>query len=341
MASTVISALYPPQIDVSRTPLAFGNRALPRLNKELKDANLLTRQRAVMSLCDYLHDPENISAALKEGIAWSLKNLLRDPDLTVRQKSTECLFVIAGHAIGRDAFLGERIIRPLSGLFDDDEDIVRLNAHKAMEQISETPPGAEGIVEAQLVTKLVEKLKTEHNEIKDLILDSLHFCMRVSTTDALASDAMQVFTDLLSHDSSVIRGKAARDIMDLSVPLEGKMKAVEVKCVAVLVKLLEDPSHDVRANAAGAIMTIAITTKGKYTALECDAIPPLVTLVDDYNSEVRLNALKALTCLSEAPEGREKLLEFVPAIQKHVDEDQIPAVVKAATIAVKVITWKP
>ena len=31
-------------------------------------------------------------------IAGSLKNLLADSDATVRQKSTECLFVIAGNA---------------------------------------------------------------------------------------------------------------------------------------------------------------------------------------------------------------------------------------------------
>ncbi len=49
----------------------------------------------------------------------------------------------------------------------------------------------------------------------------------------------QVFTDLLAHESAVIRAKAARDIMDLSVPLDGKDKAVEVKCVPILVKLLK------------------------------------------------------------------------------------------------------
>jgi len=31
MAGTVISAKYPPQIDPTRTTLAYGNRALPRL----------------------------------------------------------------------------------------------------------------------------------------------------------------------------------------------------------------------------------------------------------------------------------------------------------------------
>ncbi len=340
MADTVISAKYPPQIDLTRTPLAYGERALPRLNRELNDDTLLTRQRAVMSLCDYLHDPEHIATALREGIVESLKALLKDEDITVRQKSTECLFVLAGHAIGRDAFLTNQVIVPLAKLFDDLEDIARLNAHKAIEMISETPLGAEGIVNANLIQILVIKCRTELDEIKELILDTLHYCMHVDTDAALNNDAMTVFTDLLGHESPVIRAKAARDIMDLSVPLDGKDKAVEVKCVPILVNLLKDESADVRANAAGALMTISITTKGKYTALEAEAILELVALVDDPCSEVRLNSIKALTCLSEAPEGRKILLEHVEKIKEHTN-DPIPAVVKAAEIAVRVITWKP
>lgn len=339
-ANTVISAKYPPLIDPTRTPLAYGDRALPRLNRELKSGDLITCQRAVMSLCDYLHDPEHMADAIREGIPQSLRKLLSNKDLTVRQKSTECLYVMAGHAIGRESILNENIIIPLSELFDDREDIARKNAHKAIEMVSETPQGAEGIVNAKLVPKLVEKLSTEHDEIKMLILDTMHFCMRVDTEAALANKAMEVFTELLSHSSEVIKAKTARDVMDLSVPQDGKDKAVEVKCVAVLVKLLTDPSADVRANAAGAIMMIAITTKGKYTALEVNAIPSLVELVDDPNSEVRINALKALTCLSEAPEGRKELLTHIDKIKARC-RDSVPAVVKAASIAEKIITWKP
>ncbi|CAH1787094.1 unnamed protein product [Owenia fusiformis] len=340
MAKTVISALYPPQIDVTRTPLAYGDRAIPRLNRELNDDTLLTRQRAVRSLCDHLHDPEHIAEALREGIPTSLKKLLKDPDITVRQKATESLYVIAQHAIGRDAFLEHGIIVPLSKLFDDKEDIARKNAHLAIQMISETTIGAEGIVNAKLVAKLVDKLKTEHDEIKELILDTLHFCMRVDTTNALNANAMQVYTDLLAHELTSVRAKTARDIMDLSVPLAGKDFAVNVGTVEKLIGLLQDSDPVVRANAAGGLMTITITTKGKYTAINGGAIEPLVNLVDDPNSEVRANSLKALTCLSEAPEGRATLLTHVEKI-KTLMHDPIPAVVKAATIAVKVITWKP
>lgn len=341
MALTVISAKYPPHIDPSKTPLAYGDRALPRLNRELKDTNLLVRQRALMALCEHLHDPEHIAEALRVGIATSLKNLLTDSDLTVRQKSTECLYVLGTHAIGRDAFLEQCIIPPVAKLFDDKEDIARKNAHMAIEMVSETPPGAQGIVEASLIAVLVNKLKSEVDEIKKLILDTLHFCLRVNTEEALKAGAMEVFTSLLSHNDPVIRARAARDIMDLSATEAGKNKAVEVHAVTPLVGLLKDSSSDVKANAAGALMIITITTKGKYTAIDAKAILPLVSLVDDDVSEVRANALKALTCLSEAPEGRSCLLQHVDKIKKHHCDTEIPAVSRAAEIAVKVITWKP
>lgn len=74
--------------------------------------------------------------------------------------------ILTGHAIGRDAFLDNGIIPPVAKLFDDKEDIARKNSHQAIEMISETPPGAEGIVNANLVPILVQKLSTEKDEIK-------------------------------------------------------------------------------------------------------------------------------------------------------------------------------
>ena len=50
------------------------------------------------------------------GIVVSLKQLLSDIDATIRHKSTEVLYIISGHASGRDAFLDYEIITPLSKL---------------------------------------------------------------------------------------------------------------------------------------------------------------------------------------------------------------------------------
>lgn len=119
------------------------------------------------------------------------------------------------HAIGREVFLESEIIRPVSELWEDNEAIVRKNAHLTLKMISETPTGAEGLVMEKLVTKLVAKLSTELDEIKLLILDELHFSMVIDTADALASAAMEAFTQLLSHQNPEIKAKAARNIMDL------------------------------------------------------------------------------------------------------------------------------
>ncbi len=131
------------------------------------------------------------------------------------------------------------------------------------------------------------KFLVVHNKYfsKDLILDTLHHCLIIDTSQALENDAMSVFAELLQHESPVVKAKASRDIMGLrcvffwfrqagkirkhkgkpkrfcapclfpsSVPLAGKDKAVEVNCMSQLVDLLQDENDQVRANAAGAIM---------------------------------------------------------------------------------------
>ncbi|XP_031555319.1 radial spoke head 14 homolog [Actinia tenebrosa] len=341
MATTIISVKLPPDIDPTKAMLAYGDRALPKLNRELNSADLLTRQKALMALCDVMHNSEYITEGLRVGIAASLKTLLKDTDPTVRHKTTEVLFIIAGHAVGRDAFLDHSIIVPLSELFNDKVYQARRNAHKAIEMCSHTSPGTDGIVEAKLIPVLVKKLLGEEDEIKELILDTLHYCMRIETSDALNNDAMKAFTKLLSHSSPSIRYKAARDIMDLSFLLEGKDKAVDEGAVPELVFLLKDDDTNVRAQAAGALMIITITTKGKYAAIEAEAIHNLVKVLSDSVSEVRLNALKAITTLAEAPVGRTTLLKSVKEVENLVRDHDSPAVRKAAQIAVKVITWKP
>ncbi|CAI9744140.1 radial spoke head 14 [Octopus vulgaris] len=104
--------------------------------------------------------------------------------------------------------------------------------------------------------------------------------------------------------------------------------------------LLKKPNVSICAKAAICVLDlrIAITTPGKFKALH--ALDTLVFLTKDQNSEVRTNALKALTCLSEAPRGRKILLNHVEKIQV-LTSDPVPAVAKAASIALQVICWKP
>ncbi|KAG2471158.1 RSP14 protein, partial [Polypterus senegalus] len=256
----------PPHIEPARAPIAFGRRAIPKLNEELASEDLVTRQCALTSLCDLVHDPER--------------------------------------------------------------------AYETIET------GAAGIVDAGLVPQLVLKLPSELVEIQEIILDTLHFCLRVNVSQALASGAISILKEKLLHDSVAIRSKAAQALMGICVPLEGKNEVCKQNIIPILVRLLKDKHPEVAAKAAGSLMIATITTQGKYAALKATAIPPLLQLVSSPVTEVSLNAIKAITTLAEAPEGRRELLKHVTVLeskQNHSSE----IIRRAAGTAVRVITWKP
>ncbi|KAG9487387.1 hypothetical protein GDO78_007309, partial [Eleutherodactylus coqui] len=199
---------------------------------------------------------------------------------------------------------------------------------------------AAALVEAGLVSQLVRKLESELDEIQEVILDTLHFCLQADASQALGAGAVAILKTKLSHTLVSIRRKAACALMEICVPLEGKESVCRAEVIPLLVQLLDDGDAEVRANVAGALMYITITTQGKYAALHSGVIPKLLTLVKDSQSKIRLNCLKALTTLAETPEGRKLLLQDVSLIEGCL-EDSSEAVRRAASIAVNVIQWKP
>lgn len=75
--------------------------------------------------------------------------------------------------------------------------------------------GAGGVLRAGLIPPLVLKLKTELDEIQELILDTLSNCLRVEISEALAAGAVTVLKEKLSHPSAAIRNKAAWVLLEI------------------------------------------------------------------------------------------------------------------------------
>ncbi|NXQ25027.1 RSP14 protein, partial [Alaudala cheleensis] len=200
--------------------------------------------------------------------------------------------------------------------------------------------GAGAVLRAHLVPPLVLKLKTELDEIQELILDTLSNCLRVEVSEALEAGAVTVLKEKLSHPSTAIRSKAAWVLLEISSHAEGKIAVCREEVIPALVSLLEDTEPEVQASSAGALMFAAVTPQGRSSAMGAEAIPPLLALVAEETSRARLNAIKTLTLLAELPEGR-------TALQDHRDtflrclEDRSQAVQRAADIAITVIDWKP
>jgi len=341
MATSRISLNLPPHIDPTKAPLAFGRRAIPKLNEELQDKKLITRQRALMSLCDLVHDPNEAYYALEIGCVSNLKNLLNDENQTVRHKSVEVLYIMAQHSVCRQKFIKDDVISAIAFLFDDEVDIVRKFSHQAIGMITHVLNGAQAVIEANLIPAFVHKLNIELDEIKVFIFDSLHYCSRINPIQALDCGAITILADLLDHKDDEIKSKAARCLMDVCVPLQGKQEAVKhTYLVPTTVKLLEDKCEEVHTAAAGIIMTVAITTEGKYAFLNAGALSSLEKMSKSKCSEARLYSTKALTCLAEAPIGRKALLRYIEEKKEDTDKVHV-SLQRADAIAKKVITWEP
>ncbi|XP_036596920.1 radial spoke head 14 homolog [Trichosurus vulpecula] len=340
MASPLISQYLPPDIDPTKVSIAYGRRALPKLNEELQSPDLLTRQKALMALCDLVHDPEHVYVAISIGFLNSLKLLLKDPDSTVRHKTIEVLYIMANHSVGREGFLKHRVILELSQILDDPVLLCRTFMHKAYRSVAQVPQGADAIMASGLIPFLVNKVKDEDEEIQGIILDTLYFCLQWDASQAFQSQVVPILREKLSSPNQEIRSKAAHTLMAICMPRNGKDQVWHCDVIPLLVLLLDDPSIEVKGNAAGALMFAAVTTEGKYAALDAGAIPFLLELLDIDVVKVRLNAIKALTMLAEAPEGRRDLLPEVYRF-KVLIHNPVRAVSRAAQIATKVIEWKP
>ncbi|XP_027570007.2 radial spoke head 14 homolog [Pipra filicauda] len=340
MAQPHISAYLPPDIDPTKAALAFGRRALPKLNEELQSAELLTQQRALMALCDLVHDPEKVYKAIEIGFLDNLKTLLGHPDNTVRQKATEVLYLMSMHSVGRQGLIQNGVISALPGLLDDPVDICRKNIHLIFDMMAKIPEGAAGVLQAGLIPPLVLKLQTELDEILELILGTLSNCLRMEVSEALATGAIAALKEKLTHPSAAIRSKAAQVLLEISSHPEGKLPVCEEEVIPVLVSLLGDTDPEVQASATGALMFALVTPQGRASAMAAAAIPPLLKLVAEETSTARLNAIKALTLLAELPEGRETLLDHTGTFQECLDDPR-EVVKRAAQTAIRAIEWKP
>ncbi|KAH9282760.1 Radial spoke head 14 -like protein [Echinococcus granulosus] len=341
VATSRISLKPPPNIDPTKASLAYGRLAVPRLERELGSGDLLTRQRAIRALCDYLHDPEHIAEAVHGGVISLLKRLLRDPDVPCRAMAAECFIVLNQHPIGRKAFIEAKVYDVMKLLFSLYEpDIVRLNAHRSIELVVLNPIYTQMLVKDDIVPLLIAYLENEFVEIKVLILDTLNKCLAIDTDAGLDANGICIFSKLLVHHDSTIRYKSVQAIFRLVANDRGKIQAIEKETVPRLIHLLLDMDPEVRASAAGALAFICVITRGRYECLSGDAIPNLLRCLLNQSTRVRVNALKALASIGEAPEGRRILQKSLEQIECLMG-DESAAVRKHAKIAADVIKWKP
>ncbi|KAJ3077020.1 Radial spoke head 14 [Podochytrium sp. JEL0797] len=327
--------------------LAYGRRAIPKLVTELPISDMFKQQKSLVFLAELVHNPLNVSQALKKDIVKLCLEFVKSPDLTIRQKSTECLAIISSHAIGRSSLIQHSALTTLSALFQDPCDIARTNIHRVFEHVTAQESGALHLLSSHLLAPLVKRLPEERMDIQIMILNTLYNCIRMGgemymPDVAVKCDAMGAFTRILKMDTVAdTRVAAAKCIMMLSFYKVCKTQACQGETTAVLIEMLSDLKSAVRAAAAGALMSITIDCEAKKFVVRENTINILMDLLDDANESVVLNVIKVITNVAEDYRGRFELHACVKKLEQFSLRASNPQIREIAKRAIQVIVWRP
>ncbi|KAJ3010588.1 Radial spoke head 14 [Thoreauomyces humboldtii] len=194
----------PENVDPTKQQLAYGRRGVPKLIEALSGprSTLFGQQQALCFLAELFHRPEHISLGLDEGIVEKLGGMIGNDDLTVRQKSSECLRIISGHAVGRAGIIGGLRLHHLLTRFDDADVLVRRDVHETLSRVTLDAEGAQAVLQQQLFAPLIAKLPYETLDVQIHILGACYNCIRhgqppLIPAAAITCGAMEVFTKML------------------------------------------------------------------------------------------------------------------------------------------------
>ncbi|OWA51066.1 putative Radial spoke head 14-like protein [Hypsibius exemplaris] len=346
MSRPTCSDTYPPRVDFTKTPLAYGLRAVPRILRELVVDEVVVRRRALNSLAVYLVNPLHVQESLDRGVMRVLYERLKETDYLVRERTTACLQLFSRSTRGCEAILLDDIVNILRKRIDDIEEPVRINSYNTFLNLSGELKGAFEITNYDLVSIFVEKLWTEIPIVKKVLLSILHHIMEYADIrrDVLTTPAMIYFTSYLQSEDVEIREGAARCTGDLAVEILGKTQANGCGTVEILTDLIMKEPMDLPTMApiSYALMMCLIDIEARYRALKRsgEILGRVITLARHPALEVALNAIKIATIMAESPEGRKYYMENFAAVadfQKLPDPD----LKRVAETLVAVIMSKP
>jgi hypothetical protein len=76
--------------------------------RDLREGPLTKQQKALVSITDLFHSPQNVSQGINVSVVYELISFLTSENITCRQKASESLKILSNHAIGRNAILKEK-----------------------------------------------------------------------------------------------------------------------------------------------------------------------------------------------------------------------------------------
>ena len=299
----------------------------PTQVRELGHSSVVVRQKSLVAARELLVVSQCRVQCIMAGGIPALVTLLSDEDVVVRERAAQALQLVGVNTPGCVHLLSERAITKLVGMLCDPDAVVRSAVFRALLEAAHS-----AIVRAELlssidtVLQLMRSAKEEDGDRVDLALQLLRSVLlgrqQEAAVEALVADgAIEACVDLLwsSVDPKAQEG-AAWVLHLLTVPEDGKARAVASGGVQNLAKLLSSSHGGVVKASSAALMAITVSAQSKNLAAECASDPEVYgALLDSGDDELLMNVLQVVSNICENAGGRRRLQPLQPRLERMLE----------------------
>ncbi|KAI3386670.1 hypothetical protein SNEBB_007768 [Seison nebaliae] len=348
----------PSLIDVANAPVAFGDRALPKIRRELNSSEILKVHRNLRSLSDMLHDPENIQQSMKLGIVEQLVKFLSSENTFSCFKSIECLRTILNVQFGKTFIIEQNYI----SYFLEERKHQDLNnrrlIHECIHSISIKENGQDALIGSDsFLENWLEEIENENDKLlKILQLETIHNCIKTNEEckkKLLELNCLSVFHRMILEidDFELVRnicvnifdvcscGEGRRLIMKEEHFIEdllGKLKLFDNN------KLNDNNMIEFTSQIFKMFAIICITTEPKLYCYEKGLLDEIYIFMDNkfLPNSLLTNLIQLCCVFGEHPLVRKGLLGRIEEMKKW-EESPNALVRKFGKIALEIVEWKP
>ena len=207
----------------------------------------------------------------------------------------------------------ETILNELVRCFDEEDDVIRELASRAIIKVACSEKGRFTLVADEIVPKIRELFNDEvvqirANAYKAMIaiaeftfgIDQIiNFNIVQVLIDKLVEEKIEVILILILHLLKILN--------------EGEMAPMTIQGSDALNRLnqhLLSPEYQIRELAAMNLGSISYNAIGKEQTIEANSIPPLCNMLSDKVSEVRTAATRALASLAQYKDGKVQIYDL-------------------------------
>mmetsp|Transcript_39666 Transcript_39666/g.112501 ORF Transcript_39666/g.112501 Transcript_39666/m.112501 type:complete len:379 (+) Transcript_39666:154-1290(+) len=327
----------------------FEKVAFPKMERELRDEDLVVRQKSLLAARELLGVAECYVQCLEAGVVAALVDLLVDEDSIVRERAAAAFELVAAKDVGVAYMISDGAFSPLVTCLEDEVENVRVAAYKALIESVRFEAARGALIDmGTALPRLVELIQKEGSDLSSLGLTLLKGVAEVRQhEDAMKqlledTDAVPALSMLMerSHPLHVQEGAAALLGVLCTSDEAIQVRAVNGNCVKRLAFLLTRGSMSMTVAATSALMAISVSVEGKKSMVREGVVKPVMGLLGIDNDTLCIKLLQLVTNIAEDPEGRRQLQPALETLKKIQSTTPSTVIERCAAHAIRQVTFK-